>query len=634
MSRLRRCRALRPRPGRCAACAMARASSMRPWWAAMTAAGNSSGGDQPTELRREIQRLGRVAVGLLPVPRPPLEEAQDTTASTLRLAGSFRACSASQDLVEQRPRAARSRADQQQLRAQTYRSDRSSSGHAGKRSLECERLLHLGVRDAASGVEVHECRTTASARQLECDVVGPRGGATASVARARGHARVPSRRNASASARSTVDRRLERIVAFRFRRAPRGRAPLPLCGSASDSTSPSCDDDRGRSSPGAASAAPARAGLSRGRVAGAVCLSAARNRRRRASSGARVRREPERLLRRARRPPPARREPAPLGRPSSRIEAISRSGSAVASARWRARSSADGTSVGEPCVQRPAARRGLACDDRRAEQRMGEAHVLAVELEDPRVERLGEPGRSARRAPLPGARPSGRRALRQRARPRAPRAEAVDARAQELVEARRESGARRRARACRLCAGARRSSSAKNGLPPEVSQSLISVGRGNVASRRARSSSWVAPRLRPATSTVAVAPRARRGEATPAPRRGPPAGRRPARRRGGRARSGAPRATRRRATGRRRPRGRADRRAASSRNAPRKAAATARSSACDLRLAEQQRRLERPPLDRRELRQDVAERQRRGDRPARRTRTGSRPPTGREDRIR
>ena len=46
------------------------------------------------------------------------------------------------------------------------------------------------------------------------------------------------------------------------------------------------------------------------------------------------------------------------------------------------------------------------------------------------------------------------------------------------------------------------SSSAKKGLPREVSQSLISVGRGNVASSRAWSSSWVAPRLRPATSTV------------------------------------------------------------------------------------------------------------------------------------
>ena len=39
----------------------------------------------------------------------------------------------------------------------------------------------------------------------------------------------------------------------------------------------------------------------------------------------------------------------------------------------------------------------------------------------------------------------------------------------------------------------------KKGLPREVSQSRISVGRGNVASSRVWSSSWVAPRLRPAT---------------------------------------------------------------------------------------------------------------------------------------
>ena len=46
------------------------------------------------------------------------------------------------------------------------------------------------------------------------------------------------------------------------------------------------------------------------------------------------------------------------------------------------------------------------------------------------------------------------------------------------------------------------SSSAKNGLPPEVSRILISVGLGNVASRRARRSSWRAPTLRPPRSTV------------------------------------------------------------------------------------------------------------------------------------
>ena len=46
------------------------------------------------------------------------------------------------------------------------------------------------------------------------------------------------------------------------------------------------------------------------------------------------------------------------------------------------------------------------------------------------------------------------------------------------------------------------SSSAKNGLPPDASQSLISTGRANVASRRLRNSSCVAPRLRPPTRTV------------------------------------------------------------------------------------------------------------------------------------
>ena len=46
------------------------------------------------------------------------------------------------------------------------------------------------------------------------------------------------------------------------------------------------------------------------------------------------------------------------------------------------------------------------------------------------------------------------------------------------------------------------SSSAKKGLPREVSQSLISVGRGNAVSSRACSSSWIAPTLKPPTSTV------------------------------------------------------------------------------------------------------------------------------------
>ena len=58
--------------------------------------------------------------------------------------------------------------------------------------------------------------------------------------------------------------------------------------------------------------------------------------------------------------------------------------------------------VGEPCVKGSAAGGSLACRDSGAQQRMGESHVLAVELENPRVERLGKrTGRSGRRAPPP-----------------------------------------------------------------------------------------------------------------------------------------------------------------------------------------------------------------------------------------
>ena len=46
------------------------------------------------------------------------------------------------------------------------------------------------------------------------------------------------------------------------------------------------------------------------------------------------------------------------------------------------------------------------------------------------------------------------------------------------------------------------SSSAKNGLPPDASQSFISTGRANVASRRSRNSWCVAPRLSPRTRTA------------------------------------------------------------------------------------------------------------------------------------
>ena len=237
---------------------------------------------------------------------------------------------------------------------------------------------------------------------------------------------------------------------------------------------------------------------------------------------------------------------------SSSVAAISRSGSVVASARCRARSSAVGTIFARRACSARRAGRQLAGDDSGAEQRMGEPQALAVELEDPR-------GPSAPSRPALDTAPD--RGLDERHRRIGERrndlahglervgAEAVEAGVQKLVEVRgnRELLARRERPPRRQSAPA--SSSAKNGLPREVSQSLISVGRGNVTSSRVRSSSCVAPMLSPPTSTSCSRPRARHDEARPARRRGPRAERRPAPRRGARARSEAPRATPRPATG-------------------------------------------------------------------------------------
>ena len=142
-------------------------------------------------------------------------------------------------------------------------------------------------------------------------------------------------------------------------------------------------------------------------------------------------------------------------------------------------------------MQRPSLRGRLAGNDRRSEQRVSEAQPLAVQLEDPRGQRLVErrvgaaaDGRFDERHGRIGECCDDPGDLERR------RAEAVEAGVQELVESEGIGSSSPRASAPPLRWSARASSSAKNGLPPEVSQSLISVGRGNVASRRARSSSY------------------------------------------------------------------------------------------------------------------------------------------------
>jgi hypothetical protein len=87
--------------------------------------------------------------------------------------------------------------------------------------------------------------------------------------------------------------------------------------------------------------------------------------------------------------------------------------------------------LGEPRVQRPARRWGLARDDRGAEQRMGEAELLAVEVQNRCVERLRQAAVEARadRSLHNGGNARNLERL---------GAETVDARLQELVQVGRD----------------------------------------------------------------------------------------------------------------------------------------------------------------------------------------------------
>ena len=233
-------------------------------------------------------------------------------------------------------------------------------------------------------------------------------------------------------------------------------------------------------------------------------MSAARRRRRRASSDVRRRREPKRLLRQL---GGRRRRAAGVRRPRGVLE------------------DRGDLAIGLGRGEREVARSFLGGrDDRRRAVRAatgGATGVWRAATADPSsgwVNRRRSPSSSRIRASSASARPASAAATdggfhegdgrigerRDSARDLERRgAEAVEARVQELVEV----GGNRE-----LLAGSERAASAleralrararRRGCRCEVSQSLISVGRGNVASRRARRSSWVAPRLRPPTSTV------------------------------------------------------------------------------------------------------------------------------------
>ena len=134
---------------------------------------------------------------------------------------------------------------------------------------------------------------------------------------------------------------------------------------------------------------------------------------------------------------------------------------------------------------------------------MGESEALSVRLDDACREGLGEAGlvtgaddglhEGHRRI---GERRNGGGDIESLG------SERVEAHVQQLVEGGRDgeilAGLERAASA--LKGGSELS--AKSGFPPDASQSLISIGRANVASRRLCNSSCVAPRLRPRTRTV------------------------------------------------------------------------------------------------------------------------------------
>ena len=146
---------------------------------------------------------------------------------------------------------------------------------------------------------------------------------------------------------------------------------------------------------------------------------------------------------------------------------------------------------------------------------MREAEPIVVQLEDARVEGFGQTP-VGHVAECVADEPGGRLGERGRHRRDLERvgAEPVEALAQELVEARRDRQRLAGAVAKPRRSSASASSRAKNGLPPDVSQTRMSVGRGSPAPRRSRSSSCSAPMLSPSISSVASRSASSRAEPT------------------------------------------------------------------------------------------------------------------------
>ena len=292
---------------------------------------------------------------------------------------------------------------------------------------------------------------------------------------------------------------------------------------------------------------------------------------------------------------------------SSKIAATLRSGSAVASARCRARSSAD-TTISASRVWS-------------VRRRAGVWRAATAEPSRGWVNRRRSPSSSTIRASSASSSPASNQATTAastsaivgsasaattRVTSSAAVPEAVDTRMQELLEARgnRELLAGSEGTAIALegtCELEREKRVAARGLPESDQRRA-----GNVAPRRAwRSGGSLrgsGRRLQPCAVSLPGAG----GEAIPGLRRGQPAGRRPAHRPSGRGRSQGPQPKQCPATGRRRLRRRRGRRRELSHRREERIIDCAVIGG-ELRLAEQQCGLKRPPLDRRQLGHDIAD---------------------------
>ena len=208
--------------------ALARASSIRPRCAAITAAGSSPRGAQSTELRLELQRVGRVP--RLPAPSsPPATRGSSGARRASAILGVVPSVRGAPQLHGGASRARSTSPDHQSWCAERDRRP-VVERPLGQRPLERERLVHLRAWRCRARREVRTsvCRECAAAQR---DVVDARGGIDGQLAVLDAALDALAERIRSARPRWIAPRAHRRP---RPPRAPRGRAQRRSCALACD----------------------------------------------------------------------------------------------------------------------------------------------------------------------------------------------------------------------------------------------------------------------------------------------------------------------------------------------------------------------------------------------------------------